>query len=452
MQTTTKDRSRAVAFACRATTAQAVYLSGTFNGWSSRATPMRKDEEGHWSVSVRLPPGRYEYKLVVDGEWRCETACSSDLESHDCVPNGFGTTNRVLEVPPSTGTWAIVLAGGDGSRLRHLTTTRSGVTVPKQFCSLSGGPSLLRQTIERAAALVPRDQIVVIVSEAHRAFWHDELVDLPPENVVVQPENRGTASGILLPALRIRRDDPEAEVLVLPSDHHVEDEAILRGSFRAALRDLREDPTRIVLLGITPDSADSQYGWIVPGPALRGDTRAIELFVEKPPAERASQLFARGALWSSFLFACRVSSLMEAFELSEPHLLRALESESSCIGVADAALATVYARLTPTDFSRSVLERFPQRLGVVAVPPCGWSDLGTPERISSVLGARPGRRRARATSPAGPSPVVVLSQAIATLGSRSRPRYALSLASGEGMSRSLESPSLQSAVPTGWTP
>jgi mannose-1-phosphate guanylyltransferase len=316
----------------------------------------------------------------------------------------------------SKRTWAIVLAGGEGSRLRRLTTTQSGVTVPKQFCSLSGGPSLLRQTLERAAALVPRERIVVVVSAAHRAFWREELAELPPQNVVVQPENRGTAPGILLPALRVCREDPAAEVLVLPSDHHVDDEATLRDAFRAALRDLRADPARIVLLGITPDAPDSQYGWIVPGRSLRGDTCAIDLFVEKPPADRAAQLFARGALWSSFLFACRIGSLMEAFELAAPGLLRAFLSESWRLGVPEADLADLYVGLVPTDFSRDVLERVPQRLGVVAVPPCGWSDLGTPDRIASVIRARTGRLRAGVTNGSRPSLRPVLSHAIAALG------------------------------------
>jgi mannose-1-phosphate guanylyltransferase len=134
-------------------------------------------------------------------------------------------------------TWAIVLAGGEGSRLSNLTTTRSGVRVPKQFCSLAGGPSLLRQTIERAAALAPRAQIAVVVAEAHRAFWRDELADLPAENVLVQPEGRGTAPGILLPALHVARRDPGAKLAVLPSDHHVENEAALAATRCAASPD-----------------------------------------------------------------------------------------------------------------------------------------------------------------------------------------------------------------------
>jgi len=98
MPTTPKDSFRTVTFAYRATDAPAVYLSGTFNGWSSHATPMQTDAEGDWSVSLRLRPGRYQYKLVVDGEWCARAADASDSERVACVPNEFGTENVVLEV------------------------------------------------------------------------------------------------------------------------------------------------------------------------------------------------------------------------------------------------------------------------------------------------------------------------------------------------------------------
>ncbi|MFI5317239.1 MAG: sugar phosphate nucleotidyltransferase [Myxococcota bacterium] len=294
-------------------------------------------------------------------------------------------------------TWAIVLAGGEGSRLSGLTTTRNGVRVPKQFCSLSGGPTLLRQTLERAAALVPREQIVVVVADQHRDWWQDELADLPRENILEQPANRGTAAGILLPALAIARIDPAASVVVLPSDHHVGDEATLRAAFRDALDQVALTPERIALLGVTPDAPDAQYGWIVPQPAAQTRLRPIELFVEKPPAERARELMARGGLWSSFLFACRVTALLDAFEHAQPELLRSFLSESSALR-ARAGLSELYASTPVRDFSRDVLERVAERLGVLAVPACGWSDLGTPERVASVLAVRGSPAAARGRS------------------------------------------------------
>ena len=311
----------------------------------------------------------------------------------------------------SARTFAIVLAGGEGTRLSGLTTTRAGVRVPKQFCSLSGGPTLLRQTLERAAALVPRDRIIVVVAAAHREWWRDELSDLPRENVFAQPVGRGTAAGILAGALAVTRRAPGARLLVLPSDHHVGDETTLRSAFRAALAAVEREPERIALLGITPDSPDGQYGWILPGAATHSGLRGIELFVEKPPAEEARELLARGGLWSSFLFACRAAALLDAFERAQPELVRAFLAESGALREGG-NLAALYAALPQRDFSRDVLERVPERLGVVAAPPCGWSDLGTPDRVARALELRDVRTR---VSPARATRAPVLSLALAAL-------------------------------------
>ena len=308
-------------------------------------------------------------------------------------------------------TFAIVLAGGEGTRLSGLTTTRAGVRVPKQFCSLAGGPTLLRQTIERAAALVPREQIFVVVAESHRRWWRDELADLPRANVLVQPANRGTAAGVLVGALAVARRAPAARMLVLPSDHHVADETALRGAFRSALDAIERDRERIALLGITPDAPDTQYGWIVPRGEPGGGLRPIELFVEKPSLEGARELLARGGLWSSFLFACRVSALLDAFESAQPELVRAFLSDSSSL-CSGANLDALYAAVPQRDFSRDVLERVSDRLGVIAAPACGWSDLGTPERVASVLATQRAARMRPAAPVARAGRVPILSLAL----------------------------------------
>ena len=86
-------------FACDSDTAMAVFLAGSFNDWSPNATPMTRDECGHWSASLLLAPGRYEYKFVVDGEWRCEPGCTQEeVHCQHCIINEFGTMNRVLEI------------------------------------------------------------------------------------------------------------------------------------------------------------------------------------------------------------------------------------------------------------------------------------------------------------------------------------------------------------------
>src|SRR5689334_15770955 len=98
-------------------------------------------------------------------------------------------------------TWGLVLAAGEGSRLRSLTTTTDGQAVPKQFCSLRGGPSLLHEALQRAEKIAPRERICTIVAQQHQHWWNEPLAMLDPLNVIAQPENRGTANGILLPLL-----------------------------------------------------------------------------------------------------------------------------------------------------------------------------------------------------------------------------------------------------------
>ena len=86
-------------FACDSDTATALFLAGSFNNWSPKTTPMTRDNRGHWTVSLPLAPGRYEYKFVVDGEWCCEPGCTyKEVHCPHCTMNEFGTMNRVVEV------------------------------------------------------------------------------------------------------------------------------------------------------------------------------------------------------------------------------------------------------------------------------------------------------------------------------------------------------------------
>jgi mannose-1-phosphate guanylyltransferase len=216
--------------------------------------------------------------------------------------------------------WAIVLAAGNGTRLSEL-TTRDGIATPKQFCSLRGGRSLLGDALARAGRCAPRKQIVVVVAEEHRRFWESELADMPPENVVVQPRNCGTAAGILLPVLSVLERDPEARLAILPSDHFVAREYVMAESLRLALASLEEHPSGVTLLGITPDAPETGYGWIVPesGAHLLAPGAAVRREARRRPRRRAllawravEQLPVRGARldagWSSIARTCRSCS------------------------------------------------------------------------------------------------------------------------------------------------
>ena len=163
--------------------------------------------------------------------------------------------------------WALVLAAGDGTRLRDLTTDGRGNTIPKQFCSLNGGVSLLQLALLRAAQVIPWERVTTVVAARHASWWQGPLAFLPEQNVIVQPRNRGTAIGVLLPLLCILSQDPRARIVLLPSDHFVADEGTLAQSMRKALAELDRRPERVVMLGIVPD--DDEF--FRPGPsALEG--------------------------------------------------------------------------------------------------------------------------------------------------------------------------------------
>lgn len=283
--------------------------------------------------------------------------------------------------------WSLVLAGGEGSRLQSLTMTAAGVSVPKQFCSFGGDESLLHDALTRAKSVTKAERTCVVVSEHHRLWWQALDLRIPDENVIRQPRNRGTATGILLPLLQILHRDPKAGVLVLPSDHFVRNEAALAASLRAAMRCVRQRTDRIVILGISPDEADPELGYIVAETDGNPDLRVVSEFVEKPSAAVARSLIARGGVWNSFIFAAHGATLLRAFEERCPRLVTEMRHiiASARPSVQHKLLAELYDHAPDLDFSRDILQRSPSMLRVLTVPPCGWSDLGTPRRLTEAL-------------------------------------------------------------------
>jgi len=294
-------------------------------------------------------------------------------------------------------TWAIVLAAGEGSRLRSLTTDSAGVAVPKQFCSLQGGSSLLEETLHRAQNVVAREQVSVIVARQHRLWWKSVLWRLPTSNVVVQPRNCGTANGILLPVLRILARDPLARIAFLPADHYVRDERTLAQSLSTALAELTRRPSELILLGISPDVADPELGYIVPRSLPEGDgALQVERFVEKPDALTARQLIEAGALWNSFIFAAHGFAVLSLMRRRYPVLVDRMETALSRDD--EHALFELYEELPDVDFSRHVVQDAEESLRVLRVPSCGWNDLGTPQRVTETLRRMPEVQRARHSS------------------------------------------------------
>ncbi len=281
--------------------------------------------------------------------------------------------------------WVLVLAAGEGKRLRQLTKCADGASVPKQYCSLQGGPSLLEEALRRAARVTDGGHISLIVADQHRRWWQPTQ-PWPAHQLIVQPRNRGTANGVLLQLLQIMRVDHDANVMLLPSDHYIADEHILIGAMRSAFTTLRAAPGQIVLLGMEPGFPDPELGYITPGRNCAQGSFAVADFVEKPSAQKARELIASGALWSTFILAARATSLLELFERHYPQVVSAMRQALAAGLEAPARLAALYETLPDLDFSRNLLARADRRqLRVLPVAGCGWSDLGTPERLIQTL-------------------------------------------------------------------
>jgi mannose-1-phosphate guanylyltransferase len=303
--------------------------------------------------------------------------------------------------------WSVVLAGGEGSRLAQLTVGPEGRAVPKQYCSVNGGESLLQKALGRARAVAGSERTLAVVSAEHRCWWSSELIELPESNVVVQPCNRGTACGVMLPLMQVLLRDPEAILLVLPSDHVVTDEATLLDAMRTAAEHARREPDRIVLLGLHPERADTSLGWIAPSPRDRAPIRAVSRFIEKPSREVAEELVREGALWNSFIFAMRAERLYRLFQRALPWMTRmftyTLVQERG--GSHSERISRLYDRLPQVDFARAVLQEAGEVMRVVAVPPCGWTDVGTPDGVARCAVGEPAGAAGQSSSRGGGPPL-----------------------------------------------
>jgi mannose-1-phosphate guanylyltransferase len=297
--------------------------------------------------------------------------------------------------------WSVVLAGGEGTRLRALTTRACGTPVPKQFCTLHGGRTLLQDAVIRATGVVDRSRVCAIVAQQHREWWPSSLQGTPARNIFVQPRNRGTAIGVLYSVLHLLALDANANVVLLPADHYVRDEAVLRHSLRVALVRLAHDRSTPVLLGLEPDEVDPELGYILPGDPDPIGGRRVGRFVEKPSAQIAKQIIDAGGLWNAFIIAASAQSLLNLYTQRFAPLvmeMQVLMKRATNAGLPPAsgwaAITEMYERLPEIDFSRHVLEGRESSLRVVRVPPCGWSDLGTPKRVGDTI------RRLQITRPA----------------------------------------------------
>ncbi|HYO83799.1 MAG TPA: sugar phosphate nucleotidyltransferase [Bryobacteraceae bacterium] len=281
--------------------------------------------------------------------------------------------------------WAVLLAGGDGTRVRSLTARIEGDTRPKQFCRLLGDESLLTQTRRRLNPLFDPNRMLTVVTKQHERFYARELGDQPKAAIIAQPEDRGTGVAIARAMLTIHLErDSDAIVAVFPCDHHYADEPALLKVLEYGISAVKANPNQIVLVGAEPTYPEPDYEWIEPAQVAtdRSGLAAVPLvrLWDKANLATAQELMRRGCIWNTFVSIGRVSTFIEALCEGVPSTMLILTA-----GIRAGDLAASY-RLSPrVHFCRNVLAAQPERVLIIRDAMSGWTDLGTPGRILEAL-------------------------------------------------------------------
>lgn len=300
--------------------------------------------------------------------------------------------------------WAIILAGGEGTRLSRLTISRYGEHRPKQYCSFFGSATMFDHTVRRAAALVGGARLVTVIGRGHHRFFNDGAL---AGYAVEQPANCDTAAGVFLPLAYVLALDPEATVTIFPSDHFIRPNERFLACMRRAAEIVERCDDKLVLAAAVADRAEREYGWIQPGELLDGcgEARRVLRFHEKPSEREAAEFFSCGFLWNTLNMAVKARTLWELGRAFHPEMIARFERLIEAIGTPreSATLSLIYEGMPAANFSKDILERAVDQTLVLPLRGVEWSDWGRPERIAETverIAATPALEAPRRPAPA----------------------------------------------------
>mgnify|MGYP002623477691 FL=1 len=272
--------------------------------------------------------------------------------------------------------WAVLLAGGSGTRFWPLSSPRS----PKQLLPLGGTRSPAEEAVDRLAGFIPPERTLVVTG-GELAPRLQETLPVPAGNYLVEPRPAGTGPALVWATIEAGKRDPDATVISMHADWAVRDASAFVATAAAALA-TADRHHRLVTVGMVPSRPETGFGYIVPGTALDGAARAVERFVEKPDAATALDLMADGALWNSGLFAWRAHDLRREVMAHTPEIAPHL----AALDAAD--VAGFFRDVREVSIDVGVFERSDAVAVVAGEFP--WDDIGTWEALARI---RPRDRR-----------------------------------------------------------
>lgn len=274
----------------------------------------------------------------------------------------------------NTHRYCVIMCGGIGSRFWPYSRSAR----PKQFIDFMGtGRSLLQMSYDRLLPIIPKENVLVLTNEAYTDLVHEQLPDLDPAQILAEPARRNTAPCIAWAAWRIYARDPQASIIVTPSDHLITGETIFVDSLRRGF-EFVESHDALLTLGITPVRPETGYGYIQVGESVGEDLNKVKTFTEKPDLELAKVFLASGEFfWNSGIFLWSAASIKEAFRLHAPEIAEKFDAGNSLYGTP--AEADFIVREFPACPSISIDYAVMEKASNVYVETVhfGWNDLGT---------------------------------------------------------------------------
>jgi mannose-1-phosphate guanylyltransferase len=271
--------------------------------------------------------------------------------------------------------YVAIMAGGIGSRF----WPKSRTSYPKQFLDiLNTGKSLIRWTYERYAAFIPNENIYIVTSDEYVSIVHEQLPELPIENILAEPSRKNTAPCVAYISYKLLQKDPEAALIVAPSDHMILDNEAFRNITNKAL-DFVTQIKSLVTLGIKPTHPNTGYGYIQHETIEAGDgIYKVKTFTEKPNLELAKTFLSSGDfLWNAGIFVWQVKNVMKAFEKYQPEMYELFDNEKANFNTPNEteAINRIYPLCTNVSIDFAIMEKADN---VFVIPSSfGWSDLGT---------------------------------------------------------------------------